>query len=274
MTDEIKPARKPRTTKKPAAKKKTRGNPDLLPFEEAREYIRTEMIESRRNFETWWQRTQPKTIPRFPYRAYEKKGWISWNDFLGVNNQFVGKKIAKWRQFDDAVKWAHSLRIETQVQWSEFAKSADKPEDIPQRPDIVYQKWVSWNHWLGNKPSERIKVAEENQGIFYVIQEEGVPTNVLTFGVEPGGLHAMKARWDRSPYRIIKFFKNSRDKTEQISKIINTLTSEYMGSTKQRVAPNVWEVIWYLQLEMEIISNYAVEQAPRQQFANGLMPVK
>jgi hypothetical protein len=274
MTDITpKPTRTPRASKPKKAAKRGRSNPDLLPFEEAREYIRSEMIESRSNFETWWQRNQPKTIPRFPYRAYEKKGWVSWNDFLGVNNEFVGKKVAKWRHFEDAVKWVHALRLETQADWTRFAKTVDKPEDIPHRPDLVYAKWTSWNHWLGNKPSERIKIAEENQGVFYIIHEEGFPSNVLTYGVEPGGLTALKSRWERSPYEIVKFFKNKREKTEEVSKVINALTTEYQGYAKQRITPNIWEVIWYIQMQLEIISNLSVDQ-PTKNTLNGLMPIQ
>lgn len=278
MTDSTTTPTKPKKKSLSSRAKKRkpgRSNPNLLPFEEARAYIQTEMIESVGGFEKWWQRNQPKSIPRFPYRVYEKKGWVSWNDFLGSSNVFVGKKIAKWRHFEEAVVWAHTLKLETQAQWGEFAKSDKKPVDIPQRPDLVYSKWVSWNYWLGNKPSERVQVAEENHGIFYVIHEHGVPGNVLTFGVELGGLHAMKQRWDRSNYDIVKFFKNSRSKTERITEIINSLTSEYMGSSKQRIAQNVWEVIWYIQMELEIITNLSVTgPASQPSNSNGLMPMQ
>ena len=279
MTDTTKKPIKPDKPVKPVKPKpkkavgKGRSNPDQLPFAEAREYIRSEMIESRSNFEKWWQRNQPKTISRFPYRAYEKKGWISWNDFLGVDNKFVGKKIAKWRHFDDAVKWVHMLRVETQADWNRFAKTVDKPQDIPHRPDLVYAKWVSWNHWLGNKPSERIKVAEENHGIFYIILELGFPENVLTYGVEQGGLTSLKNRWEREQYKIIKFFKYRKDKGDEIMKIVNSLTTEYQGHPKQRITPNIWEVIWYIQMHLDIISNLSVDQ-PTKNSLNGLMPIK
>ena len=252
MTD-TKTATKSKQKITTSPEKKKRGNPDYLPFIEAREYIRTEMIESKGNFDIWWDRTKPKTIPRFPHRAYERTGWVSWNDFLGNNNVFVKKKVAKWRRWDDALLWVHTLRIQTHTEWMDFAKTDNMPSDIPHRPDLAYPKWTSWNHWLGNKPSERAKAAIENQGIFYIICEQGMPSNVLTYGVEPGGLHTLRQRWDRDPYTIIKFFKHQRDKLDDIQRIINGLTTEYHGHVKQRITPNIWEVLWRMQMLLESV---------------------
>jgi hypothetical protein len=263
------------TTKKPASERK-----QYLSYEEAREYIRSEMIASRANYETWFQTNKPKAIPRFPYRYYEKRGWVSWNDFLGVENEFIFKKVARWRPFEEAITWAHQLKLETYEDWIKFARTDALPEDIPARPDVVYNKrWVSWNYWLGNKPSDRVKVSQENQGIFYIIRTHGHPGNVLTYGVEPMGLSALKNRWNRAPYDIIKIFKYSKDKAETVSNIVNTLTTEYHGHTKTRITPNVWEVVWYLSMHLEIITNYQTavvhqRNAPDEpQMIDGLVPI-
>lgn len=234
--------------------KKSRKNPNFLSYEEAKAYIQTEMIESRRNYEAWFQRVQPKALPRFPYRVY--KEWVSWNDFLGVNNKFIKKRQVKWRIFDEAVKWAHTLKLKNQAEWTEFARSGAKPDDIPMRPDVAYAKWVSWNHWLGNKPSERVKVANADEiGVFYVIQEPGFPSNVLRFGIEPGGLTALRSQWERSPYKIIRFFKALRSKVETVNKIVEQITTPYYGYPKHRITPNVWDIIWYIEQHLEPITD-------------------
>lgn len=255
------PTDKKKKSKVAATEKKTRKNPNFLSYEEARAYIQTEMIESRRNYDAWFKRTQPKAIPRFPYRVY--KEWTSWNDFLGVNNQFVKKRVVKWRIFDDAIKWAHTLRLKNQAEWGEFAKSGARPDDIPARPDIVYPKWVSWNHWLGNKPTERLKVANADEiGVFYIIQEAGFPSNVLMFGLEPGGLTALRAKWEREPYKIIKFFKALRSKMDIVNRTVEQITTPYYGYPKHRITPNVWDVVWYVEQHFEPIVDLSEATAP------------
>ena len=55
--------------------KKKRGRPkneNYLPWDEARAFIRDELLPSRGKFFEWWDRNKPKAIPRFPYRVYKE----------------------------------------------------------------------------------------------------------------------------------------------------------------------------------------------------------
>ena len=55
-----------------------------------------------------------------------------------------------YRQFQESREYIHTLGLKSQKEWKEYAKSKDKPIDIPARPDIVYKKeWISWGDWLG-----------------------------------------------------------------------------------------------------------------------------
>ena len=37
-----------------------------------------------------------------------------------------------------------------QEAWQECCASGNKPDNIPEHPDVVYKdEWVSWCHWLG-----------------------------------------------------------------------------------------------------------------------------
>jgi hypothetical protein len=240
-----------------AAAPKNKGgrkrNENFLPWDEAREYIQSELLHSRAAFEHWFNREKPKSIPRFPYRVYVKE-WVSWNDFLGTNNEFNVRANIKWRSLNDSTLFVHALKLKTQRDWLDYCKShADEvPEDIPRRPDVVYDKWVSWNHWLGNKPVEAMqaKVEASKTAVFYIIHEEGVPFNVLTYGVEQRGIAAMKERFERSPFDMIGMFWYEPDQGMLIKHVVDTQSTPYLDDEKQRITSNVWEIVEQLQTIM------------------------
>lgn len=243
------------------AKATRRGRPknqNYLSWEEAREFVRSEMIPSRGKFREWYERNKPKTIPPFPYRVY--KEWISWNDFLGNENKFNEKIGTKWRPLLDATIEVHKLGLHTQTQWMEFAKTDQLPEDIPARPDLVYDDWRSWSHWLGNRPVEAIEIKQEAQRaqVYFIIHDPVVPLNVLTFGIE-SSLASMKQRWEREKFEIVKMFWYQPDKAAIAKQIVEALSTPYQGNDRERIVPNVWEICWYLSMELQVISKRDVE---------------
>lgn len=244
--DEIEPPKE----RKPRAGRPRNAN--FLPWEEAREFVRGEMIPSRGKFQEWWDRNKPKTIPRYPYRVY--KEWTNWNDFLGNSNAFNEKIGTKWLPLEEAVPKIHALKLKSYQEWMEWAKvPGNLPENIPARPDLVYDKWRSWNHWLGNKIAEVVKVQQEAQKsqVYYIIHETDVPGNVLTFGVEQGGISALKERWEYEKFDVIRMFWFDPSKAGLLKQIVDTTTSSYLGNEYQRIAPNAWETIYHLSLHLE-----------------------
>jgi hypothetical protein len=235
---------------------KTRGRPknaDYISYEEAREFVRGEMIPSRKKFHEWYDVNKPKAIPRFPYRVYGEE-WVSWNDFLGTNNEFGLRAGKAWRELEEAALWVHSLKIESYADWLKYCKEHTMPEDIPARPDLVYSKWKSWMHWLGNRPIEKleaVKAAQKLQ-IFFVIHEEGYPTNVLTFGVDKSGPASFKARWEREKFDIVKMYWYDQSEGSTIKNIVDQLSSPYLGEEHTRIVPNFWEINWHLSMKLEL----------------------
>jgi len=56
----------------------------------------------------------------------------------------------KWKTFEEARKFAHSLKLKSNREWREYHKSDIKPKDIPSNPVKVYSKeWTNWGDWLG-----------------------------------------------------------------------------------------------------------------------------
>ena len=242
----------PKETKKSGRPK----NSNYLPYEEAKRIVRAEMLHSRSAFEHWYDREQPKSIPRFPYRVYTAE-WVTWNDFLGTNNEFKKGQRA-WRPFNEAITFVHPLKLKSQKDWLDYCAAHPDlvPENIPRRPDVVYDAWVSWNHWLGNKPVEAVqaKVEAAKSAVFYIIHDKYVPGNVFTYGVEQGGISAMTDRWEREHYDVVKFFWYEQERGNDVKQTVDALSTPYLGDDRQRITPNVWSIVEYLQTILRTIN--------------------
>jgi len=244
----------PEASPKPPRKGGRKKNTTYLPFEEAREFVRGEMIPSRGKYLEWYDRNNPKVVPRFPYRVYTEE-WVSWNDFLGNNNKFNEKIGTKWRDLNEAVLWVHSLRLGGFQEWLAYCRDNDLPADIPARPELIYKDWKSWNHWLGNKPVEAIQARQEAQRsqVYYIIHELDVPQNVMTFGIDPMGIAGLKARWEREKFDVVKMFWFDPARQAVIHQIIESLSTPYMDQDRQRIVPNVYEIVWHLSMQLETV---------------------
>jgi len=120
-----------------------------LPFQEAREFVRELRLKSYLEWKKYCKSGEkPNSIPSNPDDAY-KSEWKGWGDFLGTGRkaQFKGP----FRSFESAKKYIQSLGIKNQNEWATYAKSANKPLDIPAGPARVYQSsgWKGWGDFLG-----------------------------------------------------------------------------------------------------------------------------
>ncbi len=218
----------------------------FLPFEEARQYIKDQCLPSKKGFEDWWKANKPKTIPHFPYRVYIAE-WKGWNDFLGNNNK-MNLARRNWRPINEATVWVHKLAFSNEAEWLKYCSENRKtmPVDIPSRPDIVYKEWLSWNHWLGNKPRQKVEaqVAAQSNVIYYIIHEVGNPANVYTVGIMHGGMSALKDKWQREKFTVVRTFKYNPICEGIIDYHINRLSTSWYGDKYVRVVPNINELIW------------------------------
>jgi len=229
-----------------------------IPFDEAREFIRTQCIGSRKQYTEWHKANKPKQIPRYPNRAYGEE-WDGWNDFLGTDNKFDNTK-KKWRPISEAIAWVHQLQLDGEKEWLAYCKENREtmPQDIPTRPDIVYNDWRSWMHWLGNRIPEKIEAQQEisqSSTIFYVMQEKEFANHstIFTFGIERGGVSGLKDQWQMTKdFYVIKMFEYDGNKMEDVQKVIDTMSTGYYGSNKIRICPNINELVWEIANYLEI----------------------
>lgn len=224
-----------------------------LSFEDAKTFIQEQGVQSRQQYLDWWDDNKPKSLSRYPQRVYTKE-WNGWNDFLGTNNEF-NKTRRSWRPFEEAVHWVHKQCLEGGKDgWLNWVNEDPErlPEDIPKRPDIVYDKqWLSWKHWLGNKLKEKVEAQQKIQSaaVFYVIQElENIKhgNNIFTFGVDTGGISSLKERWKTEKFRVVKLFRFDHDNQEKVKRVVNTFSSAYAGDENVRIVPNIHELCWEL----------------------------
>lgn len=65
--------------------------------------------------------------------------------------QIIDRSVIKWRSFEKARAYVHSLKLRTNKEWRFFSKSKNRPADIPVTPEKTYKNlgWKSYGDWLG-----------------------------------------------------------------------------------------------------------------------------
>jgi superfamily II DNA or RNA helicase len=124
---------------------------EYRPFPEARAFARELGLNSAKGWRLHCKLGRcPSDIPTNPNRQYRNEGWISWADWLGTTT--IATNQRQYRPFHEARAFVHSLGWRTANQWRAYAKSGEKPDDIPAAPQRTYEKkgWLSWGDWLGS----------------------------------------------------------------------------------------------------------------------------
>lgn len=58
--------------------------------------------------------------------------------------------MSKYRSYEDARKFVRSLKLKKDDEWRQYAKSGNKPKDIPADPRYFYKnEWTGIGDWLG-----------------------------------------------------------------------------------------------------------------------------
>ena len=117
-------------------------------YQEAKKYAQSLKL---KNFTEWRQHIKskdfPKDIPKSPYKIYQKE-FESFGVFLGTG--FISTSLRKYRSYQEAKKYAQSLKLKNQIEWLQHSKSKNFPKDIPANPYTGYKKeFESFGEFLG-----------------------------------------------------------------------------------------------------------------------------
>jgi len=220
-----------------------------LPWEPLREYIRGLGLSGRAEYIRWWEENTPAYAPKRPNRVFLDE-WVSWNDYLGTNNRFGNPhRIARehYRPYWDAVRYVHTLKLKTSKQYYQWARSDERPADIPDRPDAVYNKeWVSWEVYLGASVVAAVEVAKELEqcGLIALVRMAGQPGNLVHVIADKKGENHLKEHWPEQA-TALALYVMPPDMSE-FRALLDQLSTPYYGDTNIRVANNVNDLIYWV----------------------------
>jgi len=114
-------------------------------FKNARAFVHSLKLKSEPEWREWCRSgKRPLSIPSNPNITYDD--WAGWGDWLGT-----GARRGNWRRFPEARAFARSLNLKSEAEWFAYAKTSEKPNDIPASPKAVYKDdgWAGMGDWLG-----------------------------------------------------------------------------------------------------------------------------
>jgi predicted helicase len=119
-----------------------------LSFSEAKDFLAKLKLKSRKEWDSYCKSgNKPENIPAFPNRTY-KNEWKGMGDFLGTGK--IAYVNMKYLPFNEAKLFALNLNLKTKDEWFTYAKTDNKPKNIPTAPNNTYKlDWKGWGDFLG-----------------------------------------------------------------------------------------------------------------------------
>jgi len=102
-------------------------------FTDAREFARALNLKGNQEWREYCKSgNKPDDIPTSPDKTYKNK-------FKGYGDWLDNEKI--YRSYKEAREFAKNLGLKSKIEWQEYCKSGDKPDDIPATPWNIYKEW-------------------------------------------------------------------------------------------------------------------------------------
>ena len=118
-------------------------------FESARQYVRSFGFKTENELNKWLKSPErPLDIP-LALRATYKSEWINVGDFIGTGN--VSNREREYRSFEEARQYVAKLGLKSKEEWTKWAKTSERPKDIPASPRNVYiEDWKGMPYFLSS----------------------------------------------------------------------------------------------------------------------------
>lgn len=145
-------------------------------YKVAREFVRSLGLGNQAEWESFVNEgnLRDPRIPGEPEKTYQNRGWVDWNDWLGIREPdkntdpsgtklsddsrkdlWAGGKGSGWMNFHEARRTAREFGFEYREEWKlfidgKFPGRDPLPDNIPQNPDRIYRfiGWKNWKDWL------------------------------------------------------------------------------------------------------------------------------
>ena len=236
----------------------------FVSFVDAQWMVKRAQLHSRKQFWEWIDSESIAYIPKMPQRVYTDD-WVSWNDFLGVNNQWISNKKdpGNYRPYWDAVRWsqdnANKNDLHTMKEWLAWYGDNDVPDNIPKRPDAYYDEWAGWGTWLGNTIKGRIMTEKKANGILALVVQKGHAKNVITMKLEKGGPDALEDEWKaqkelNQEFDVIKMFEYDPEKYQKFKGMFEMCSTAYEGQESVRLVQSLPNFLWDVEALFEVVS--------------------
>jgi len=126
------------------------GKINLVSYSEAKKYARALKIKSQLSWYKYIRLNKlPSDMTGSPQRLYINE-WEGWGEFLGTG--VIGTKVREFISYDEAKKYAQSLKFESVRNWYDYLKIEKLPKNIPNAPEKFYRnEWEGWAKFLGSK---------------------------------------------------------------------------------------------------------------------------
>jgi superfamily II DNA or RNA helicase len=114
-----------------------------MEFDEARKYVHLLRLKNTADWKNYCKSgKKPSNIPAKPDGVYLNR-WKGMTDWLGTTP-------LKYRSFEDARRFLHTLGLRNTNDWYKYRKSQERLKDIPSTPEQVYKReWKGIGDWLG-----------------------------------------------------------------------------------------------------------------------------
>lgn len=175
-------------------------------FQKAKDFVRTLGLKNTNDWKEYCNSGDlPDDIPRTPSQTYKDKGWNGMYDWLGKTEKGRKYEQRDLLPYNEAKKYAHSLKLKNWNAWRLHAKSGELPIKVPKDPKTAYQNkgWKNWGEWLGTKSvstHERIFLSfEESKKAIkkYGLQSQTEWRNFCKSNLRPDNLPV-------NPYKVYK----------------------------------------------------------------------
>lgn len=105
-------------------------------------------------------------------------------DLFQKTGEITRLKNGQCINYIDAIKYVHSLKLNSRKEWIKFCQSGKKRYDVPCKPGSVYKNsgWVSWGKWLGtNRIADQFKIFMPFNKALKIIRKDVIKYNLSLY---------------------------------------------------------------------------------------------